>query len=156
MCFFFSNIRDPEIAVNKSIMKYLDSFNRAVRLTAIHWNKRDDIVRTEEGSAQREERSNDFGSGRGHLLRSVPTLPLPAGRALRRLTAGILFQWDGTENRALTHEIPQIIQARKKPETRRRHRVSAASGDNIETRWLSRRTVLPTRDSCILESTVSM
>lgn len=76
--FFFPDIRDPEIAVNKWIMKYLGSFNRALGLTAIHWKERDDIVR-----GKREERSNDFGSGRGHLLRSVPTLPLPVGRALR-------------------------------------------------------------------------
>lgn len=42
--------------------------------------------------AIREEKSNDFGSGRGHLLRSIPTLPLPS----TSLTASILFQWDGT------------------------------------------------------------
>lgn len=87
----------------------------------------------EQGAAQRE-RSSDFGSGRGHLLRSVPTLPLPPRRDVSYSRHFIPVRWQ----RVLTHENPQGSVVKKNVPLVANGAV--ASGDNIETR-LSRRTV---------------
>lgn len=84
---------------------------------------------------RRERGSNDFGSGRGHLLRSVPTLPLPPSLLI---TAGILYQWDGTGTHARNSSHLYGREEKRAP-----HQIRAQHLATILQRGCQGRTVFP-------------
>lgn len=75
-------------------MKYIVRLNISHQLPILCWQNNSANICESEKSYTRKKNSNDFGSGRGHLLHSIPTLPLLP----LCLIASILFQWDGIEH----------------------------------------------------------